>query len=303
MTRVLYIAGYGRSGSTVLGTILGAHPDVIHVGEVRQLLAEWNRHDRRCSCGERYAACPFWQDVFAGAPPGKDLLHQQYRIERFISLPRILSGFTNGEVVRAYQHYRRTLFEFIRRQSQKQIVLDSSKSTWLATGRFLALNRFAGEEIFVIHVVRNGLAVTESQVLRGRNSEMEVHVPRAGGLTFRTAIGWWSANLMTSWLSRKMPDGRYLVVRYEDLVTDPTSVLEEIGQFCHIDTTMLRGNVIRGEAFSVGPIVAGNRLRFASEITLKKELRSDYGSRLTAGQRLIFRSLNDSLQRRYGYVQ
>jgi hypothetical protein len=53
---VLYIGGYGRSGSTVLDRVLGALPDAVSVGEIRSIWGAVLREDRLCACGQRFSA-------------------------------------------------------------------------------------------------------------------------------------------------------------------------------------------------------------------------------------------------------
>ena len=71
--RVLYFAGSGRSGTTVMNTILGQVPGCFAAGELRYL---WHRgvvEDHRCACGEPFHSCPVWSQVmasaFGGNPP------------------------------------------------------------------------------------------------------------------------------------------------------------------------------------------------------------------------------------------
>ena len=59
--KVILIAGYGRSGSTFLGGLLGAVDGCFHVGELHQL---WNRCFERnwaCECGQTFRDCAFWR--------------------------------------------------------------------------------------------------------------------------------------------------------------------------------------------------------------------------------------------------
>ena len=50
---VLYIGGYGRSGSTVLDRVLGALPDVVSVGEIRSIWGAVLREDGSSSRAQR----------------------------------------------------------------------------------------------------------------------------------------------------------------------------------------------------------------------------------------------------------
>ena len=74
---VLYVTGWCRSGSTVLGNILAEVPGVFHAGELRFL---WQNgvlgtgSNRRCGCGADLLACAFWSRVLqAGTPAARPL--------------------------------------------------------------------------------------------------------------------------------------------------------------------------------------------------------------------------------------
>ena len=75
--KLLLIRGLGHSGSTILDLALGAHPDVMGLGEAARILLpprRTDKHDgpynlrnelrfeRLCSCGSVAANCPLWGD-------------------------------------------------------------------------------------------------------------------------------------------------------------------------------------------------------------------------------------------------
>jgi hypothetical protein len=87
--RVVYVAGSGRSGSTVLGQVLGAVPSWIFCGELRQgfsILAE----NRICGCGTPAQECSFWRSVVEQAFGRFDLevLARAAELTRRVSLHR-----------------------------------------------------------------------------------------------------------------------------------------------------------------------------------------------------------------------
>ncbi len=61
MATVVSIISPGQSGSTILAYLLGAHPEIGTVGEVRIAC-----DNARCSCGASYEECGFWKNVTAG---------------------------------------------------------------------------------------------------------------------------------------------------------------------------------------------------------------------------------------------
>jgi len=65
--QLIYIAGSGHSGSTLLDLLLSTHPDVCGLGEARMLVDDnqrpeytANASERICSCGEAINRCPLW---------------------------------------------------------------------------------------------------------------------------------------------------------------------------------------------------------------------------------------------------
>ena len=60
---VIYIAGSGRSGSTLLERTLGALPGWVNIGEAIDIPRKVAPLDELCGCGEAFSACPFWSRV------------------------------------------------------------------------------------------------------------------------------------------------------------------------------------------------------------------------------------------------
>ena len=63
MFKVLYIAGDGRSGSTLLNIALGNHERVLAMGELCNLHRFVLGQSNWCSCGVPVSDCGFWQSV------------------------------------------------------------------------------------------------------------------------------------------------------------------------------------------------------------------------------------------------
>ena len=87
MKKLLLIRGLGHSGTTILDLALGAHPQMVGLGEAARILARPApsdahrgpaqlrgdlRFERRCTCGEVAADCPVWGPVLAWLPEHDD---------------------------------------------------------------------------------------------------------------------------------------------------------------------------------------------------------------------------------------
>ena len=59
VAKLVYIGGYGRSGSTLLEYLLTTSPEVVACGEVERHLRRFGRY-KICTCGRRLKKCPVW---------------------------------------------------------------------------------------------------------------------------------------------------------------------------------------------------------------------------------------------------
>lgn len=301
MTRILYIAGYGRSGSTILSIILGSHPEITAVGEVISLHKDWSRDDWPCSCGTPYEQCEFWQAFRLNQVASFEEIQATRKLETLWRVPHLLLGLIKDADRQAYESYQSRLFNFVADRSNCQIVVDSTKSAWANAGRFLALSRLAKQDVYVLHVVRNGLAVMESRTVTGHNLALQGYSPDLRFQGVRAALGWTLTNIWTARLGLLLGADHYQLLRYEDFITDPASALQRIGQFCGFDPGILIEHLDSDDYFEVGHLVRGNRIRSQGKIKLRRQMRQTYGQSLKRSHRLLFACVGGWLQRYYGY--
>ena len=67
MKKIIYIAGLGHSGSTILDPALGCHPHIVGLGEIYAVFNKDNPdalfEKSTCSCGKKGMNCDFWKDL------------------------------------------------------------------------------------------------------------------------------------------------------------------------------------------------------------------------------------------------
>ncbi|MBV8982736.1 MAG: sulfotransferase, partial [Acidimicrobiia bacterium] len=155
-TRVLYIAGTGRSGSTLLARILHASGGVFAGGELRYVWQRGVLEDRLCGCGERFSRCPFWTDVIDrgfGGPAHVDaqkVVAEQRALTRLRQVPKILTtggGGVSGE----YLHTLSKLYSAIAQVSGCELIVDSSKLPSYGC----VLGQVPGLDVRFVHLVRD----------------------------------------------------------------------------------------------------------------------------------------------------
>jgi hypothetical protein len=124
---VCFIAGAGHSGSTLVGLVLGSHPDVFYAGEVAKsrFLGDPHKPARKRQCKICGADCPIWGDF--RAVPGLDL------------------------------------YEAIALKSGRPIVVDSTKKAGWVDDRLRELEG-RGADLRLLYLQRDGRAVVNSRV-------------------------------------------------------------------------------------------------------------------------------------------
>ena len=216
--RVVYIMGYGRSGSTVLDTVLGNVEGVESVGELANVARSGWRGGEPCACGRLAKDCPFWSSIRRRwEETGGDLdryLALQARYESHRAWSRLtLRRRSRGEGFRTWARLTAGLFRAVAEESGARVVVDSSKSPV----RALALHLAPEIDLFVIHLVRDGRGVAWSL------SKAYARDPQAGvphdfrpRSVVRTALSWSYVNLQASRVRRGLPPERGALLRYED---------------------------------------------------------------------------------------
>lgn len=303
--KVVFLMGYGRSGSTFFDILLNNAADVASVGALGHYW-NWLAADEPCACGERLEACEFWGEVVRshrerlshGGPERWNAVQEGVESRR--RLPRLLRGSLPGELVASYRRATGCLLEAIDERTEPPAVVDSSGSGARSTGRAFALARHTDADVRVIHLVRDGRAVAWSSVKRpGSPERPEVSLPRPL-VALRAGAAWSVANLACEWIARKLGSDRVLRVRYEDLATRTAEELERVSAFADVELGDLIRKVEADAPLEVGHNIAGNRLRFRDEIRIRPDF--SWREAMPAPYRWALTAQLWPLLFRYGYL-
>ncbi len=270
-TRVMYIGGCGRSGSTLLSLLAGSVPGCVSVGE---LVFVWERGvllDNLCGCGRRFSECEFWTAVGEVAFGGWDRvdIHHALALHKTVDRNRNLPLLVAPGLSRRYNaalrewcdDYLFPLYDAIAEVSGAEVIVDSSKHVSYA----FVLRHVANLDVRVVQLVRDPHGVAHSW--SKQKARPEVHdgelMPEYSPAS---STAWW---LYANAALRLLPSigVETEVVRYEDLVADPECVLHGITRFAGVpgaddaDFDFIDGHdVTLGRAHTV----AGNPMRFES---------------------------------------
>lgn len=300
--KVLFIAGTGRSGTTILSSILGQVPGCFAAGEVRYTWERGLLLNHRCGCGEPFADCPVWTSVMATAFGGQrpDAAAVARSIETRVRVRQVpmmlLRRLTGRKAVPSEAHDATVLrlYRALSRQQGVEVIVDSSKLPPYG----LLLGSMPSVQLYVVHVVRDPRATAFSW--RRQKSTRDP----ANAATMNQLENWRSGFLWLLWnvlADRWWPrgQGRNLVVRYEDLMDDPAAVVERILGMIGLG---LPPGLVRQHSVILSPThsVAGNPGRHdTGEVPLRVD--AEWQQAMPAAQRVLVTVLTLPGLRRFGY--
>ncbi len=274
--KLLYIGGYGRSGSTLLDILLSNAESCIGLGEIQNLSNYLDVGGIRCSCGEDFEACAFWSKVFA-IYEANDIYARQnlVKLQDKQGWSRLLRyGFRmrSKQTESTLRYFYEALFKAAKNSENVQVIIESSKSSHDSVARPLILASECGLDVTILHLVRDPRAVVYS-ILRGSNQKIEAgqeaQIPFG---TVRALLGWCMANLGCYIAGRLLGKGRYMLVRYEDLIEHPTDVLKKVGKNVGLDVGPVLRIISQSTLLEVGHHVGGNRMIRSGTVRLRGDI-------------------------------
>ena len=301
---VLYLGGFGRSGSTLLERSVGELGDVCAVGELVHLWERGLGNNELCGCGQPFRECPFWTEVGDIAFGGWDALDAErvaalkHAVDRNRHFGRLLVGSRFGSFGRQLREYTAlydAIYAAVAQISGARLIVDSSKHASLA----LCLQKSSRSRVRIAHVVRDSPAVVYSWT-------KVVARPEATGDTMarytpgRAALWWNSYNLMFSLVAlTRIPLRR---VRYEDFMRDPLETVRSLAAWAGSASDpadYLSRDVVR---LSAGHTVAGNPMRFRNgEIVIRRD--QEWASAMSPELQRRVRLWTFPFRWRYGYLK
>jgi hypothetical protein len=267
LAKLVYIGGFGRSGSTLLEYLLTSDPEVVACGEVARHLHKF-RARRDCTCGRPAADCPVWGPFQIGRENAKGLDHQTLTLAL---LKQVSDAFP--------------------------VMVDSSKTAWGSALVPLRLRRSLGCDFLLVHLVRDPRAVCWSTIRTAPRRRKSAAPSTPAARCLHTIIGWTAANLACEIYGWLHPDS-YLRVRYEDLTHAPLKVLAQVLGAVGLQPP---ANFQVSETVDNRHQLYGNRMRFTAVSLV--ELREDtaWKGAMPRAYRVIASVLCWPLAARYGY--
>jgi hypothetical protein len=303
--KVLYLIGWGRSGSTIIDNLLGEIGGFFSTGELRNIWHEGLSQTRRCGCGELVPHCPVWssvlREVFGTDRPEDIYTHRilewQRAALRSRQTWRILAGaHRNVPELEAYASIMTRVYHAIGDVTGSTVIVDSSKVPSDAA----MLLSIPSIDTYYVHLIRDPRATAYSwQRKKARLDGRELEdMPRFS--LIKNAFSWNEFNLGAEAVARRAGESRFKRVRYEDFVGSPREVIGNIAEFLGAGSHQLPFSGQRIGLMGVNHTVSGNPSRFKTgEIFIRRD--DEWIREQVPVQRWSTTIMSLPLLRRYGY--
>jgi hypothetical protein len=273
VTKLLYIGGFGQSGTTMFESLLTASPAVVACGEIVNGFRGPSGREHNCSCGKSARNCPVWGIFERGS-----------------------NAYWSHDALVL------TLLENV--EGKYKIVCDSSKTAWGTITAPFRFRRILGPRFFLLHMVRDPRGVCWSTIrLRQRKRArknrpvIERTLSKPMLRCIRTTAGWWVANLSCEFFGWLYP-AQYLRLLYEDIARAPREALSTLFSVASPD---LPAQLTEPGSNDNKHQVYGNRMRRHRLLFADVRLDDAWKSEMAPRYRNLVAGLTWPLRTRYGY--
>ena len=251
MPTLLLIRGLGHSGTTILDLALGAHPQVMGLGEAARILETpkpgeetrgpamlrgSHRYERRCTCGQIAAECPIWG-------PALDELRLNDDQPLTEKMRRLLQRTTQHRVEQG---------------RDVSVVVDSFQDDLL-----LPTQLPSEMDVRIIHLVRDVRSWLHSRLKSARQSQRLF-------ADSRTLARWWYVNRKFE-RSLQLSGRPVFRLGYEELALRPFASLSLICDWLELPFSE---SMLKPGLNSQSHILSGNRVRF--DVQRSRSITYDY---------------------------
>jgi len=265
---LLYLLGAGRSGTTMLTTVLNNHPQIYAVGEMHQFL-DYVTENKDCSCGSNVSACEFWGPVIDKLD--HTLLEEPNTVSFSNNLEchkYIPKHYLKATPNKRYSALVNMIFNAISQEVDEPWLLDSSKYI----SRFLLLRKNKRFNVKGIYMVRDVRGVVHSF-----GKKVQTQKGPLSAILYYTLINFWG-QLVTTF------DRNIIQIRYEDFVNNPDEVLKKLEG--HVFQENSETTRLDQKTFKIPHIIAGNRLRSQKQLVIKKDLA--WKKNISRGKQILY---------------
>jgi hypothetical protein len=302
-TKVIYVLGSARGGTSIAGRLMGLIEDAALVEELRRLWSKGLRPGRTCGCGTPHSECEVWSELLVeGASYLEPSLDEVGRLQETAAPGEhpwwhtlgILRSAVPPPLTTAKGRYLEIycdLYRAFARATGSSVLIDTSKNAVDA-----ALLAFASQvSTYCVQVVRDPRGVLFSRRKRTAQDPTRANPWKA----IRATLHWLTRQLAAEAVRRRFGPQRSLVVRYEQFIEAPSQTLAAVSRLVSVGPpkSQLSAGIAIEMPAAHGP--DGNGRFSAGTIILQKDVR--WEKELHPFDRFLVTLIAYPLLRRYGY--
>ena len=202
--KVLYIAGAGRSGSSLLAQTLGQVEGFFNAGEIRL----WGRgllNDWVCECGSTLSNCDVWRRILANAFGSRQRIVAE-QLNEMIHAPLMMVPWKDLLISHQLYEYLRnveSVYREIPAVTGCRVIIDPSKFPFYG----MALDMIGSLDVYIVHLVRDPRAVAFSwrrkKTKKTGASSLASQAFRRQNSPFKSSIKWFVSNAATEFFWKR----------------------------------------------------------------------------------------------------
>jgi len=265
--RILYIAGRGNSGSTLLDIVLSQLLDFRSCGEL--LSGVYRLDTQLCSCGQPMNECSEWMPADKKSQQDKKRLFDGIRNRgRFSKIPEALFNLKTHEVsLINEQEYLSTLC------GKQDGLVDSSKEI----SRSIYLSR-GPSQAYIVHLIRNPVAlivsarrrVATGKVIKINRRDYHWPTPLLFVLDIFVCTAWVVSSALLYILNSRNRE-RYCIIDYDDFTKNPVRTAVSLAQHFKLDHIEKIPERANDNQYRVGHLVGGNRMAASGVVSVSNK--------------------------------
>jgi len=247
--KIIYIVGFGHSGTTLVSRIMGSSPNCFNVGEIYHLqdVLSGKHKNSKCDDGEDLEKSEFWSDILNKIDLEELLQSKVGFLEKIALGFRIFFGLNVNsrkkgglEDIKLYKE----VFKKKKKQKNKEVkfLVESSKSL----RRLIDLDNSKEIDLRIIYIVRDGRGVLNSFLKRGKNIIV-------------IFLNWFWLNLCIKKFIKKIPTNQKIEISYERLANDPGFFVKSVNE--KFSTKVPEKNLVKKINAEKSKTFCGNPMR------------------------------------------
>lgn len=293
-TKILLIGGWGRSGSTILGKILGQTNRFFLSGETRFFWKRRLTDDWKCGCGLLLQDCDIWQDIIKQANFSNKVILDTANYFNHLKAKNTFTynlSVTNNTIAK---NHVLNLYQNISNITGADVIIDTSKHPAYVQ----MLNQISELDVYLVHLVRDPRGTANSWNKTEVVSQNGESVLMRQYSFLASTLQWIFWNFLYESIKTQFNE-RYLFIRYEDFINTPQSSLKKIFDLIKepYHEAIESDNSVQ---LNITHAISGNPNRFDTGV-VKLKLDSHWKSKMPFYQKLLIGMITLPLLLKYKY--